>query len=53
MIVAKDDPEIDAGTNAWEPRWSDFQFLDGQRWPRNARTLASRPVTYRELGKLK
>jgi predicted glycoside hydrolase/deacetylase ChbG (UPF0249 family) len=51
--LAKDDPEIRAVTNAWQPRWSDFQFWTGS----DARALRAetgvRPVTYRELGKLK
>jgi predicted glycoside hydrolase/deacetylase ChbG (UPF0249 family) len=51
--LAKDDPEIRAVTNAWQPRWSDFQFWTSA----DARALRAeagvRPVTYRELGKLK
>jgi predicted glycoside hydrolase/deacetylase ChbG (UPF0249 family) len=51
--LAKDDPEIRAVTNAWQPRWSDFKFWTSS----DARALRAevgvRPVTYRELGKLK
>ena len=51
--LAKDDPEIRAVSNAWQQRWADFQFWTGS----DARALRAdagvRPVTYRELGKLK
>jgi predicted glycoside hydrolase/deacetylase ChbG (UPF0249 family) len=50
--LAKDDSEIRAVTNAWEQRWSDFQFWTSEEAHSLLREHGIKPVTYRELGKL-
>jgi chitin disaccharide deacetylase len=50
--LAKDDPEIRAVSNAWQQRWSDFQFWTSPEAKALRAELNVRTVTYRELGKL-
>jgi chitin disaccharide deacetylase len=50
--LAKDDPEIRGVTNAWQQRWTDFQFWTGPEARALRAELNIRPITYRELGKL-
>jgi len=51
--LAKDDAEIRAVSNAWEQRWSDFQFWTSEEARSLLKENGIRPVTYRELGKLR
>ena len=51
--LSKDDTEIRAVTNAWEQRWSDFRFWTSDEARALLREHSIKPVTYRELGKLK
>jgi len=51
--LSKDDAEIRAVTNAWEQRWSDFRFWTSDEARALLREHSIKPVTYRELGKLK
>jgi predicted glycoside hydrolase/deacetylase ChbG (UPF0249 family) len=50
--LSKDDTEIRAVTNAWQQRWSDFQFWTSAEARALRTELNIKPITYRELGKL-
>jgi predicted glycoside hydrolase/deacetylase ChbG (UPF0249 family) len=51
--LAKDDAEIRAITGNWEQRWADFVFFTSAEAKSLMSELGIKPITYRELGKVK